>query len=107
MRYDAIRRRVTKLCNDHQLARVEILIFPGSGRDGYRALAHPEVYHPRVEKRRKKELAALADTDGSVRLDQIAEISDKLFGPVARATGSTIEGVLKALQEALEKQEPG
>ena len=98
MRYDAIRRRVNRICSDHALMRIEIIIRPGTGADGYIASAMPEAYHRIVEDRWRK---ASVQHGGSVDIKQLTTISDNAMRSVAQATGSSIEGVLKALDARL------
>jgi len=94
MRYDAIRRRVNRICSDHALIRIDIRIFPGTGMDGYAAEAMPASYHKIVEDRWKK---ASIQHGGSVSINDLTTISDNAMRSIAHAKGSSMEGVLMAL----------
>ena len=101
MRYDSVRRRVTAICNAHHLTRVELTITPGSGQGGYIARAMPAPYHPIVEARWRRAMEYHRNAPDTPNLELISE---NAMEPVACATGSSVEGALKALHEVLEKQ---
>ena len=96
-----MRRRVTKMCNDYQLANVKLIILPGSGQGGYGAYAMPERYNPIVEKRWREETARLSEADGFIGLEELNRVSEWAMKSIAYASGSSIEAVLKALEAKL------
>lgn len=99
MKYDPIRRKVTLICNEHSLLRIEIGILPGSGASGYIARAMPASYHPIVEQRWRE---YGAKHGGGVDIKDLNDASDHAMRQIAHSTGNSVEDVLKRLVVKLE-----